>query len=408
MRRPISLKSGHTSVKKNNIVAGNFLRLHTIPCILVLILFIIEIIICQKQINDYINNAEDYFKRMRDVMIEGVNSLETSIDAVKSKRATSIIQFIAFTLICILLTASLDWIKHVEITENASLSNTVEYILLLGFNVFTPLFFHRKNEQLQLVTIIIIVAIVLLLYYIKYIHKRVSFKEMLLYYTAISPIISLLLNNLLSSGIKASSTAIEDCNNVTRDTKDRMVRICAWHNFDYSAIRVRKDPSFTAMAVWNFICRFIIFPTGCLDKLEGEELVAIFCHELGHIVHRDHLKYILLQIGTWIFVLATMVVLYRRNKDSKDMALVIMAIQFVVIFELKIFNYLFMIRSHRCEYSADLFGLTTENFNHSVTMLKKMEMAGEYALFDYSSSLNILDTHPPTLKRINAILRHFS
>ncbi len=163
-----------------------------------------------------------------------------------------------------------------------------------------------------------------------------------------------------------------------------LLQVMPEENRDYRVSLVKKD-IFNAMALPG---GHIVIYSGLLDAVDSdEELAFVLAHELGHFVHRDHLK----GLGRGLILFTFLSVVAGPDNFASDFigeSLVGVQMQF----------------SQRQETQADLYALGLLNrrygkVNGAIAFMKKIAAEEDAQVF-----VDFFSTHPQSESRIAALM----
>lgn len=156
--------------------------------------------------------------------------------------------------------------------------------------------------------------------------------------------------------------------------------------------------------------RIVLFDTLIKNHSE-DEILAILAHEIGHYKKLHIYKTLLLSVitsGVLFYLLSLMINnihlfnAFKMDQTSIYVSLVLFSFIFIPI------NYLFSILSvaisRKHEYEADSFAIKTTNLSEVfIDALKKLSIDNLSNLTPHSLIVFLEYSHPPVLKRIEAI-----
>lgn len=147
-----------------------------------------------------------------------------------------------------------------------------------------------------------------------------------------------------------------------------------------------------------------------IENHSTDELLAIFAHEVGHF-KKKHIVYSMLlsliQVALMLYVLSLMV--YNTNLSialgGDDLALHLNLLAFGILYSpiSKIAGLLMTIFSRKNEYEADAYAVQTSNGRALSDALKKLSVDNLSNLFPHPAYVFFHYSHPPLLKRVEAI-----
>lgn len=208
-------------------------------------------------------------------------------------------------------------------------------------------------------------------------------------------------------------TPIED-----QELKEELIEYADSLDYQYSGIYTINASKRTTKANASVIgfgrLRRIVLYDNLLNKYNNEEILAVFGHEVGH----DKKKHIILMmlyviltygIGTYLYhylAIANGYIYYAFEISSKAIFVGFFLV-FLLITQtplLTLYNWLFNMMSRRFEYQADAFAVkTTEKKEPSIQVTKKLNAYSYHNLTPHPLKVFFDYTHPPVLKRIEAI-----
>ncbi|HMF95051.1 MAG TPA: zinc metalloprotease HtpX [Vicinamibacterales bacterium] len=160
---------------------------------------------------------------------------------------------------------------------------------------------------------------------------------------------------------------------------------------------------------------------GILRILTDEELEGVLAHELAHVKHRDILiSSIAATLAAAIMVIARFAVFFGGSRDDREGSNPIALLATIILAPLAAMLIQAAISRSR-EYDADAGGSAIAGGPHGlVSALRKIEAASRQVPLDANPAtahmfivkpfsaqalLGLFSTHPPTEKRINALLQ---
>lgn len=190
-------------------------------------------------------------------------------------------------------------------------------------------------------------------------------------------------------------------------------------------IGIIEDTSMNAFAVWRKPEKsWIVFSRGILEKLDKEEIEAVAGHELTHIMNRDSLLMVVIIVFIWIIsTLWEILIRVRGNSWGKKWnPLPLIWLALLIVWYL-IYPLIRLAISRKREFMADAGAVElTKNPQAMISALQKI--SGDPYIesiqkdtvaamciqnpFDKGAAFfkNMLSTHPPIAKRIEALQRY--
>src|SRR5438132_2158255 len=163
---------------------------------------------------------------------------------------------------------------------------------------------------------------------------------------------------------------------------------------------------------------------GILQILDDDELEGVIAHELAHVKHRDILiSSVAATLAAAIMMISRFALFWGGGRDDREGSNPIALLATIILAPLAAMLIQAAISRSR-EYDADAGGATIAGHPHGlVNALKKIEAASKVVPLDANPAtahmfiikpfsaaglLGLFSTHPPTERRIEALLSHSS
>ena len=163
---------------------------------------------------------------------------------------------------------------------------------------------------------------------------------------------------------------------------------------------------------------------GILQILDDDELEGVIAHELAHVKHRDILiSSVAATLAAAIMMISRFALFWGGGRDDREGSNPIALLATIILAPLAAMLIQAAISRSR-EYDADAGGATIAGHPHGlVKALKKIEAASKVVPLDANPAtahmfiikpfsaaglLGLFSTHPPTERRIEALLSHSS
>jgi len=157
--------------------------------------------------------------------------------------------------------------------------------------------------------------------------------------------------------------------------------------------------------------RIVLFDTLIRDHT-AEELVAVLAHEIGHYKYRHTLKGMLagifqtgVMLGLFSLIAGNPLLSEALGATRPGFHLALMAFALLYSPVSHVTGLMMNIFSRKHEYRADAFAATNYNAGHLITALKKLSQSNLSNLTPHPLYVFVNYSHPPLLKRLEALIR---
>jgi Zn-dependent protease with chaperone function len=204
------------------------------------------------------------------------------------------------------------------------------------------------------------------------------------------------------------------------ELRDKLSGLLASHGYSVRAIEVMDASRRTSKANAYFtgygkMKTIVLFDT-LLEKLNPDEICAVFAHELGHGLHKDTLKgqimtsvqMLILSVLAWLTLRTTAIFAdCGFEKINYGFAVIlIMAVEFALIAPLYGILVNYLSRSH--EYRADRQAVSEGYGPALISGLKKLTQADFGDVAPSPALVTLEFSHPPLSQRIDTIERELA
>ena len=155
--------------------------------------------------------------------------------------------------------------------------------------------------------------------------------------------------------------------------------------------------------------KIVLFDT-LIEKQNNEEIIAVLAHEIGHYKLKHTLLGVFLSIfqtGIMLYLLGLVIgnPMLGEAMGVNIMSLHIGLIAFSLLYSpISTITGIFMnIVSRKNEFQADAYGARTYKGEHLISALKKLSVDNLSNLYPHPAYVFVHHSHPPVLKRIEAI-----
>ena len=205
-------------------------------------------------------------------------------------------------------------------------------------------------------------------------------------------------------------TPLED-----EELKEKLTALLEKHDYRVRAIRV-MDASRRSTKANAFFSGFgkmktIVLYDTLLDTLDGDEICAVFAHEMGHGLHKDTLKNQILAfiemlvIGVLAWLTLSVAEIYPpfgfAGLNYGFAILLIMSVEFAFLSPL--FGFIINWFSRRAEYRADSQAVQEGYGENLISALKKLARRDFSNIAPDPLLVKLTYSHPTLSQRINAI-----
>jgi STE24 endopeptidase len=160
--------------------------------------------------------------------------------------------------------------------------------------------------------------------------------------------------------------------------------------------------------------KIVLFDT-LIEKQENNEIIAVLAHEIGHYKLKHTLTAVvisILQTGFMLFLLSLVIKspLLGNALGVENMSLHIGLIAFSLLYSpISTITGIFLnILSRKNEFQADAYAAETNDGNQLIKALKKLSVDNLSNLYPHPAYVFVHHSHPPILKRIEAIKKQMS
>ncbi|MCS6832786.1 MAG: M48 family metallopeptidase [Flammeovirgaceae bacterium] len=150
-----------------------------------------------------------------------------------------------------------------------------------------------------------------------------------------------------------------------------------------------------------------------IEKHSVNELVAVLAHEVGHYKKKHTLQMFLLSALTTLFTLYVLSVfvenpLLSQALGGKNTSLALGLIAFSILYSpiSMVTGLLINVLSRKNEYEADAYAASTSSSTDLATALKKLSVDTLSNLTPHSAYVFFYYSHPPLLRRLNALFQN--
>ena len=375
-----------------------------IALLITFIYFLFKISIYTHEYLHFVRNEQEHLDYRKALNVDIV-SLERIKNYIMKGIGESVTLMLFGTLLLYYLPRILQWVPNSNMFGQTKYTRFFEYVIVilrLVYWIYKSLKIINGKFECMIVSVIIIVIMFI-------VHgKRKCMTEWLFYVPFMIRIISY---------IKLCFTPIPiEWRNKLVDNKDLVIssdflakvnKICESHGYSSDSIVV--DEQAFAASVKNFRYSLIIISTSLMKYLSENQVLAVLCHELGHLVNNDSLH----KIGCSLLIIALIwifsILAYRIcNEKNRKLEFTVYIIVINAMFRL-ILKYIHTFLDSLKESRADRFA-TKEGYGNDLIegfkKFAKMASAARSVGIELDCSkmfIYFIDVHPSLKDRIEAI-----
>jgi len=157
--------------------------------------------------------------------------------------------------------------------------------------------------------------------------------------------------------------------------------------------------------------RIVLYDT-LIREHSNEELVAILAHEIGHNKYRHTLKGMVagvfqtgVMLGLFSLFAGNPLLSEALGAARPGFHLALMAFALLYSPVSQVTGLIMNVFSRKHEYQADEFAATNYNAGYLITALKKLSQSNLSNLTPHPAYVFVNYSHPPLLKRVEALMR---
>lgn len=275
---------------------------------------------------------------------------------------------------------------------------------LLGFETVDSALRELRNEGA--LALLLAGSVLFGVYHV--VGKKLSAPEKLLYFPLILALLAKVLYYFFAPNPipVGYSYSIENYKQISPTLKDRVVALCKKYDVGTNNVLIEPANTLNAYSQRCFQYKLIGIHSHLIDAFTEDQVMAVVCHEIGHILRFDSAKLCTKMAIESGLNLACAILIYRTVKPRCNglMAIFIYYNARKAVETLLEGGYNFFV-GHGDELGSDMHSLAEGLGEPMEEALKLIALSVAGLFFDFNTAFSLLDAHPSSYKRLTTIRR---